>query len=174
MTLNLPDYRSTERTFQLITQVAGRAGRADIPGKVVVQTYDPEHYAITLAAKQDYRAFYTRESAFRRMCLYPPFTVIARILFTGETFEGVQAAAENAQDILNGFIDSQGHRRDIVQMRAVEAPIKLLRGQWRYQVFLKMYFKGDVEAVTAEMRRIAEMERPGIRAELEINPVNMV
>ena len=174
MTLNLPDYRSTERTFQLITQVAGRAGRADIPGKVVVQTYDPEHYAITLAAKQDYRAFYTRESAFRRMCLYPPFTVIARILFTGETPEGVQAAAEDAQDRLNAFIDEGGHRRDIVQMRAVEAPIKLLRGQWRYQVFLKMYFKGDVEAVTEEMRRIADMERNGIRAELEMNPVNMV
>lgn len=174
MTLNLPDYRSTERTFQLITQVAGRAGRADVPGKVVVQTYDPEHYAIKLAAKQDYRAFYTKESAFRRMCLYPPFTVIARILFTGDTMDAARQAAEAAQEELDCFIDSGGHRPDIVQMRALEAPIKLLRGQWRYQVFLKMYFKGDVDAVTGEMRRIADIERPGVRAELEINPVNMV
>ena len=174
MTLNLPDYRSTERTFQLITQVAGRAGRADAPGRVIVQTYEPEHYAIQMAAKQDYRAFYTRESAFRRMCLYPPFTVIARILFTADTMDAARDAAEAAQDELNRFIDSEGHRRDIVQMRALEAPIKLLRGQWRYQVFLKMYFKGDVEAVTGEMRRIADCERPGVRAELEVNPVNMV
>ncbi|MBP5725718.1 MAG: primosomal protein N', partial [Clostridia bacterium] len=73
--LNMPDFRAAERTFQLITQVAGRAGRADAPGRVVVQNYDPEHYGITCAAAQDYRAFYTREAASRRLALYPPFTV---------------------------------------------------------------------------------------------------
>ena len=93
LSLNLPDYRSTERTFQLLTQVAGRAGRAETPGRVVVQTYEPDHYAIQLAAKQDYRAVYTRESAFRRACLYPPFTVIARIVFTADTEKDARAAA---------------------------------------------------------------------------------
>src|SRR5699024_1409840 len=73
MSLNLPDYRSVERTFQLITQMAGRAGRADKPGRVIVQTYEPEHYGIRLAAAQDFRAFYRRESAYRRSALYPPF-----------------------------------------------------------------------------------------------------
>jgi primosomal protein N' len=66
LSLNLPDFRSVERTFQLITQVAGRAGRADVPGRVVVQTYDPDHYGIRLAAAQDYRAFYMREEQARR------------------------------------------------------------------------------------------------------------
>ena len=174
MSLNLPDYRSTERTFQLLTQVAGRAGRAEMPGKVIVQTYEPEHYAIELAAKQDYRAFYTKESAFRRMCLYPPFTVIARIVFTADSEPMARSAAEEAEMRLNRFIDENGMRRDIVQMRAVEAPIKFLRSQWRYQVFLKMYFKGDVEAVTAEMRACADDAPEGVRAELEINPVSMI
>ena len=174
MSLNLPDFRSTERTFQLITQVAGRAGRADEPGRVIVQTYDPEHYAIKLAAKQDYRAFYERESAFRRMCLYPPFTVIARIVFTADAEADAREAAEAAEDRLNRFIERAGMRRDIVQMRAVEAPIKLLRGQYRYQVFLKMYFKGDVETITGEMRAAADEAPEGVRAELEINPVSMI
>ena len=174
MSLNLPDFRSTERTFQLLTQVAGRAGRADMPGSVVVQTYDPDHYAIQLSAKQDYRAFYTRESAFRRMCLYPPFTVIARIVFTAADMHTAQSAAEEAEAELNRFIDMNGHRRDIVQMRAVEAPIRQLRAQWRHQVFLKMYFKGDVDAVTGKMRDIADAAPEGVRAELEINPVSMI
>ena len=71
LSLHVPDYRSVERTFQLITQVAGRAGRADAPGKVIVQTYDPDHYGIQLAAKQDYRAFYFKEETIRRRGLYP-------------------------------------------------------------------------------------------------------
>ena len=99
MTLNLPDYRSVERTFQLITQVAGRAGRADDPGRVIVQTYDPEHYGIQLAAAQDYRAFYHRESSYRRRALYPPFTVIARIVYSSKDPEKAQKAAEDSTRI---------------------------------------------------------------------------
>ena len=98
MTLNLPDYRSVERTFQLITQMAGRAGRASYPGKVVLQTYEPDHYGIRLAASQDYRAFYLRESAYRRGALYPPFTVIARIVFTAKEEERREKSGENGGD----------------------------------------------------------------------------
>jgi primosomal protein N' (replication factor Y) len=174
MSLNLPDYRSTERTFQLITQVAGRAGRSDAPGRVIVQTYDPDHYAIRLAAKQDYRAFYNRESKYRRMGLYPPFTVIARIVFTAKALKDAVRAAEEAESALNRFIDEIGERKNVVQMRAVESPIALLRGEARHQVFLKMYFKGGVRRVTEKMRDLAEVPRAGVRAELEVNPVNMI
>ena len=173
MTLNLPDYRSVERTFQLITQVAGRAGRADDPGRVIVQTYEPEHYGIELAAAQDYRAFYHRESAYRRRALYPPFTVIARIVYSAKDPEKAQKAAEDAQKHLDEYIDSIGARQDVVQMRAVEAPIKLLRGLTRWQVFLKMYFKGDLEDVSREMQSMADNAPPEVQAELEINPSNL-
>ena len=173
MTLNLPDYRSVERTFQLITQVAGRAGRAEDPGRVIVQTYEPDHYGIQLAARQDYRAFYHRESAFRRKALYPPFTVIARIVFSGKNAEKTRQAAETAEARLNEYLDAHGARPDVVQMRAVEAPIKLLRGLTRWQVFLKMYFKGDLDGVTREMQAIADDAPPEVQAELEVNPSNM-
>ena len=173
MTLNLPDYRSIERTFQLITQVAGRAGRADNPGRVVVQTYDPDHYGIKLAAAQDYRAFYHRGSAYRRAALYPPFTVIARIVYSGKDGEKVQKAAETGEAELNKYLDAHGDRADIVQIKAGEAPIKMLRGDTRWQVFLKMYFKGDLDGVAAYMQRLTEECPDGVRAELEVNPTNM-
>ena len=173
MTLNLPDYRSTERTFQLITQVAGRAGRAEKEGRVIVQTYDPDHYGIQLAAAQDYRAFYHKESAFRRSALYPPFTRIVRIVYSGKLEKEVQRAAESDEKALNEWLDQRGMRPDVVQLRCLEAPISLLRGEHRWQLFLKMYFKGDLNAACERMQALADAAPAGVRADLEVNPVNM-
>ena len=173
MTLNLPDYRSVERTFQLITQVAGRAGRAQVPGRVVVQTYDPDHYGIRLAAAQDYRAFFTRESAYRRAALYPPFTVIARIVYSAKDAEAARAAATAAEKRMNAWLDEAGAQRDVVQLRALEAPIRMLRGEARWQLFLKVYFKADMEEIAARMQALADEAPEGVRGELEINPTNM-
>ena len=172
-TLNLPDYRSTEHTFQLITQVAGRAGRADYPGNVIVQTTKPDHYALQFAAKQDYRAFYNRERDFRRMSLYPPFTFILRIVFSAKEVQDAKSAAEDAEIKLRAFLEQDNRMREVVQLRALEAPIKLLRGEARWQVFLKMYFKGDLDATSAFMQKLADEPRAGIRAEMEINPTNL-
>ena len=173
MTLNLPDYRSTERTFQLLTQVAGRAGRAEKSGRVIVQTYDPDHYGIKLAAAQDYRAFYQKESAFRRTALYPPFTEILRIVYSGKDEKKVRMQAEKHEEEMNRFLDENNLRADVVQMRALEAPISLLRGEHRWQLFLKMYFKGDLNAACAKMQSMVDAADEDIRAELEVNPVNM-
>ena len=173
MTLNLPDYRSTERTFQLITQVAGRAGRAEKRGRVIVQTYEPDHYGIQLAAAQDFRAFYRKESAFRRSALYPPFTQIVRIVYSGKDEKQVRAAAEADEKRFNTWLDEENMRGDVVQMRAHEAPISLLRGEHRWQLFLKMYFKGDVNAACARMQAMADAAPEGVRAELEVNPANL-
>jgi len=174
MTLNLPDYRSVERTFQLITQVAGRAGRADEPGRVVVQTYDPEHYGIRCAALQDYRAFYTRESANRRLALYPPYSVIARVVFTARAPEAAENAAREAEKAMEAWVEAQGIREHILQLRAAEAPIGLLRGEYRWQLFTKLYFKADTEAVARQLRALADQAPEGVRAELEVDPVNMI
>jgi len=173
LSLNLPDYRSVERTFQLITQVAGRAGRADVPGRVVVQTYDPDHYGIRLAAAQDYRAFYTRESAYRRSAMYPPFTVIARIVYSGKDGEAVKAAALADEARLGAFLDDTGARRDAIQLAAAEAPIKQIRGEYRWQLLLKLVFKADLDAAEAKMQALADAAPEGVRAELEVNPNNL-
>ena len=172
--LNLPDYRSAERTFQLITQVAGRAGRAEHPGRVIVQSYEPEHYAIQLAAKQDYRAFYTREIAVRKSSLYPPYTVIMRTVYSGSSAETVRETAEKDAESLRIWLEENGHWKNIVQMRALAAPIGLLRGKTRWQIFLKMYFKGDREGILKQMLRLADGAPVQVRAEVEVNPVNMV
>ncbi len=173
MTLNLPDYRSAERTFQLLTQMAGRAGRADKPGTVIVQTYDPEHYGVKLAAAQDFRAFYQRESAYRRSALYPPFTQIARLVYSGRDQAAVRGAAEADEARMNAWIDAQGMRSELVQLRAVEAPIGLLRGEYRWQLFMKLYFKGDMDAACRELQALADAAPEGVRAELEMNPANL-
>lgn len=83
MSLSAPGYLSSERTFQLLTQAAGRAGRGEVPGEVVIQTYQPEHYAITLAAKQDYEAFFEEEMTYRDLCMYPPAAVFLEVSFSG-------------------------------------------------------------------------------------------
>ncbi len=174
MSLNLPDYRSVERTFQLITQVAGRAGRADAPGRVVVQTYDPDHYAIRLAARQDYRAFYQQEARIRRRGLYPPFTVIARLLVTSQDEEMAEAVAKRLEQALGRYLDSEDLRQDSVQMRALEAPLKRIRGEARWQVFIKLYARGNVGSVLGFMEEQARETFEGVKVELEINPNNML
>lgn len=98
MTLNLPDYRARERTFQLLTQVAGRAGRGNLPGQVFIQTYKPEDPVIQAAARQDYRSFFEEEFSRRRTGLYPPFTLLARLLVEGRED---QRAQERARGLYN-------------------------------------------------------------------------
>ncbi|MBQ2955192.1 MAG: primosomal protein N' [Clostridia bacterium] len=175
LSLHVPDYRSVERTFQLITQVAGRAGRAEYPGKVILQTYDPEHYGIQLAAQQDYRAFYFREEKQRRRGLYPPFTVLARLLVSAKSEMDAQNAAQDLEKRLNEFLDSDPTiRRDVIQMRALEAPLKLLRGEARWQVFLKMYAKEPSDRVISYMEELEEISYEKVRVELEVNPNAML
>ena len=173
LSLNVPDYRSVERTFQLITQVAGRAGRADFPGRVVVQSYDPDHYGIQFAAKQDFRAFYLREVQARRRGLNPPYTAIARLLITADDDPMARQIAEILEERLGAFLDG-GYRDYVVQMRALEAPLKRIRGESRWQVFLKFYAKGPVDEVINFMDRLREEVEGDARVDLEVNPVSLL
>lgn len=94
VSLNIPDFRSPERTFQLVTQAAGRAGRGDIPGRVIIQSRNPEHYAVVSAAKQDYMQFFDQEIAVRKMLCYPPFSDLIQIVFSSRKEQSSCAAAE--------------------------------------------------------------------------------
>ena len=89
--LSMPDFRAAERVFQLMTQVSGRAGRGDLPGRVVVQTYYPDHYAIVAASKHDYSSFVERELKYRRWMHYPPFAVLANVLVQSQRWKRQQA-----------------------------------------------------------------------------------
>ena len=129
--LGMPDFRAAERTFQLLTQVAGRAGRGSLPGTVLVQTINPDHYAVRLAAAQDYAAFYEKELQFRRFMHYPPFTAMANILVRSEK----QEEAMRMSGELAEHIGPAPEKMKI--MGPAEAPVQRLKAEYRYQFLIK-------------------------------------
>ncbi len=134
--LRFPDFRSGERTFQLLEQVAGRAGRGPRGGRVIIQTYSPEHYAVVAAAQHDYHALYSQEVEFRQRLGYPPFGRLARLVFahTGEQYAQAQATA--MVRYLRGERDQRGlPNLDILGPGPAFVP--RLRGRWRWQVIVR-------------------------------------
>ena len=128
--LGMADFRSAERTFQLLTQVAGRAGRGERPGQAIIQSLVPEHYSVRLACDQDYRAFYDREVTFRRAMRYPPQVAMVNVVVRDKTFED---AMETARGLANGLRGAKG----FVVLGPAPAPLTRLRGEHRVQLFLK-------------------------------------
>ncbi|HWB96953.1 MAG TPA: primosomal protein N', partial [Bryobacteraceae bacterium] len=129
--LGIPDFRAAERTFQLLTQVAGRAGRGSLPGIVLVQTINPDHYAIRMAAAQDYSAFYRKELEFRRMMHYPPFSAMANILVRHEKQEmAMRMSTELAHHLTPP-------PEKIKILGPAEAPVVRLKAEYRYQFLIK-------------------------------------
>lgn len=134
--LFLPDFRASERTFQLLTQVAGRAGRSALGGEVVVQTYHPEHYAILAASNHDYEGFYREEMGFRRQQMYPPLRRLARIVFYHGQRARAQAEAQAAADILHSEIAAHS-LPDVDLMGPAPCFFARQRGEWRWQVVVR-------------------------------------
>ena len=132
LALRLPDFRAGERTFQLLTQVAGRAGRGELPGEVLIQTHYPEHYAIQCGALQDYRAFFEREVQFRRAMHYPPFTALANVIVRDPNQEKAAQWARQLAAILAPAED-----RGLKVLGPAAAPLARLRGDHRFQFLLK-------------------------------------
>jgi primosomal protein N' (replication factor Y) len=130
--LSLPDFRAAERTFQLLTQVAGRAGRGELPGRVLIQTYYPEHYAIQDAVNQDYPAFYERETQFRRAMAYPPFTSLANVIVRDTDLE---KAIRWSRQLSQYFSPHDGKGLRILGPAA--APLAKLKREHRFQFLLK-------------------------------------
>jgi primosomal protein N' (replication factor Y) len=135
--LYMPDFRSGERTFQLLTQVAGRAGRRKAGAQVIIQTYTPEHYALQAAQEHDYHGFYTQEISFRRQTLYPPFSRLIRFVYASSS----QAACERASHELAATLDNLAKQLHLYNWGIIgPAPASLhrLRGRWRWHVLLRL------------------------------------
>lgn len=176
--LHVPDYRSAERTFQLLTQVAGRAGRGEREGSVIVQSYTPEHAVIELAANQDYRGFYDYEIASRRAGLFPPFSLFIRIVFTGENEAAIddmneRFAAEMKQRIYTA-LDAQGaSRQELLFMVASPAPMKKRQGLFRYETLMKLVRTKHTAAVIDAIYTLCNERRRSEMGNVEINPADM-
>ena len=147
--LGMPDFRAAERTFQLLTQAAGRAGRGDLAGTVLIQTVNPEHYAVRFAAAQDYALFYEKELQFRRLMRYPPFSALANVLVRSEHQE--QALAMSAE--LGQLLDPPPEGLKV--LGPAEAPVPRLRNEFRYQLLLKAASRKRLNDVLQTLRRHA-------------------
>lgn len=171
LTLNFPDYRAPERTYQLLVQVAGRAGRGEMPGEVVIQTYQPDHYAIRAAAAQDYRAYFAQEFDRRRADLYPPFTLMARFLCEAREMETAMGVASQLRDQVMARFGGEKLGRRILFIRADEAPITRIQDKARAQVLMKLLNHPDTDRLLAAFQEMAGGDYP-CKVYLEINPTS--
>ena len=136
--LNLPDFRSGERTFNLITQVAGRAGRGDLGGEVIVQTFTPDNYAVKMAAKHDYGAFYSREIQSRRELGFPPFMNLVKLTIRSKKEENVIKFSENLAKLLTNRVP------EIDMIGPVPSPMVKLRGFYRWNILIKCQSRAEM------------------------------
>ncbi|HUS06804.1 MAG TPA: primosomal protein N' [Bryobacteraceae bacterium] len=145
--LGMPDFRAAERTFQLLTQVAGRAGRGNIPGRVLVQTINPDHYAVRLAALQDFQAFYEKELQFRKLMRYPPFSALANILVRSEKQEDALRMSGELGNLLTPAPP------EVKIMGPAEAPVSRIQAEFRYQILIKSASRKRLNETLQQIRR---------------------
>jgi primosomal protein N' (replication factor Y) len=168
--LSLPDFRAAERTFQLLTQVAGRAGRGELPGRVLVQTFYPEHYAIQDAARQDYPAFFERELNFRRVMAYPPFTALANVLVRDTQLEKAIRWARQLGEHL-APLDGKG----LKVLGPAAAPLARLKKEYRFQFLLKSPKRALLARTLAGALEFCEKKEIPEKAVLvDVDPVSLM
>lgn len=166
--LQFPDFRAAERTFSLIVQVAGRAGRATPDGQVIVQTYRPNHEAIRLAAAGDLATFYKNELALRKELLFPPFSRLVRLVFRGEREEVVLAAAEEIGRALEGELRGKGE-----VLGPAECPLAVVAGKHRHHLIVRA---AQLRPLVAAVRRALASRRPvtGLSIDVDADPVDLL
>jgi primosomal protein N' (replication factor Y) len=168
--LSLPDFRAAERTFQLLTQVAGRAGRGELPGRVLIQTFYPEHYAIQDAVKQDYPAFYERETQFRRVMAYPPFTSLANVIVRDTDLE---KAIRWSRQLSEYFSPHDGKGLRILGPAA--APLARLKREHRFQFLLKSPRRSVLANVLSGAMTFCDMkEIPQTAVLVDMDPLSLM
>jgi primosomal protein N' (replication factor Y) len=160
--LNMPDFRATERTFQLLTQVAGRAGRSPLGGKVIFQTYQPEEYPIQFAAKHDFKGFYEQEILSRGKMVYPPFSRLIRLEFRNQQVEVVKAEAARAAAMVQHWIETGRHTQSAI-IGPVPCFYQRVSGYYRWQLIIR----GPDPLKIIEGRALGE-------AIVTVDPVNLL
>ena len=169
--LHHSDYLATERTFELITQVAGRSGRDTETGTVVLQTYTPAHYCLQLAAKQDYKGFYKREISLREASAFPPFSEILRILYQGENEKDcIDELTTQYADLTNLKADNS---LDFFYMDKMRCPLKRAEKKYRFQILIKLS-KNSVNKILPQIYSICDnKKRSNVQIFVERNPQNL-
>jgi primosomal protein N' (replication factor Y) len=169
--LNMPDFRSSERTFQILSQVIGRAGRGELPGRVIVQALNPSHYAIQCAIAHDSESFYRQELEFRREAGYPPFTFLAALSLSGTSERSVEERANLSIQLLGQIKKELSLRMEI--LGPAQAPLYRLRGRFRRQILLKSPTRNDLRRLVSAWQARREVSAT-VREIMDIDPVDMM
>lgn len=174
LSLNLPDFRAGERTFQVLSQVAGRAGRGSDPGRVVIQTYTPDHYAIQHLPNHDYKGFFAIESEFRRALNYPPFARLINLRFDGPNADEVERCAKTvAAQLRQRQAQESRYGAGIEVLGPAAAPIEKLRNRYRWQLLLKGKNSTTLLEFAGQARRLLPEVRGG-RLQIDVDPYSML
>jgi len=177
LSLGFPDFRAGERTFQILSQVAGRAGRGDQKGRVIVQTFNPEHYAIMTAKDHDYPSFFQKEKELRKQLGYPPFSYLACLRLQGNNSKVTATMAQRVGRGIIGVLERWPKRgKEIQVLGPAEAPLAKLKGKYRWQILVKSkgaellhYFLREIESLTRKMLRGS-----GVSLIVDVDPYQML
>ena len=170
--LNIDDYRANERTFQILTQVAGRAGRENLPGNVVIQTYNPDQFSIECAEKQDYNEFYNIEINLRKQLKYPPFCDIIVIGISGENEEDVKEISNSIYE--NITVNIKQNNIDIMAYLPRPAPIDKIKNKYRFRIILKGEFNDITNGCIWESLQNTYLSNHKVRIVVDVNPSSMM
>lgn len=168
LALNLPDFRAAERAFALLSQVAGRAGRGDQPGRVLIQTYAPEHYAVTCALNHDFHTFYAQEIAFRQELGYPPFGHLINLVLAGNDGELVATGAEKLANTLRETGDA------VEILGPAPCPLSRLRGKHRFQLLLKAQERPPLRILLRQIDLLRRKVTAGLALSVDVDPLDML
>ncbi len=163
------DYRSTERTFQLITQVSGRAGRGETQGKVILQTYAPRHYVYKFVANYDYKGFFKKEENIRQTACFPPFSRIVRILFADKDEEYVRQLVKMCYNEISNL--KEIYESEFLYLDVMKAPIKRMQNKFRYQILMRIKLNHADEIENKAFEIVDKLSKNSVF--FEINPTNM-
>jgi primosomal protein N' (replication factor Y) len=172
MSLHFPDFRSSERTFQLLTQVAGRAGRGEVFGEVVIQTYNPDHYSILRAKDHDFIGFYQEETQFRKALDYPPFSRLINFRLTGNSEKRTKAVAEEMGKIGKSLLKTR-YRKGIEILGPSAAPFAKMKGKFRWQMLAKGKTSQLLHQFAQELALLLEDQAKGrgVNLDIDVDPV---
>jgi primosomal protein N' (replication factor Y) len=177
LSLSFPDFRAGERTFQILSQVAGRAGRGTQEGRVIIQTFNPQHYAIVTAKTHDYAHFFQKEIELRQQLGYPPFTHLISLKLYGNSEEKTAKSAQLLGSDIKGILEKWPKRGQEIQVLGpVEAPITRIKGKYRWQILLKSGTSSILHYLVKEVENYygARIKHMGVKLILDVDPYQML
>ncbi len=177
LSLNYPDFRAGEITFQLLCQVAGRTGRGGIPGKVIIQTFNPCHYAIKAAKDHDYQTFFLRETGLRKELNYPPFSFIANLRFLGNNKAKTQKMSQQIKIKIGSILKNRIKGAEHIEILGpVEAPLAKLKGKYRQQILIKSRRAGHLNQLLKEIEKFSSryLSASGVKLIIDVDPYQMM